>query len=338
MKDCNNIEESPKPERQRLVRLATAWIVLYRLSLFSLLMGLITSVTGCGDNAETARERIAALKLNFSEEDFVSAIRQGDKTAVSLFLKAGMDPNLKYKYDDVETPVLCFAIINNQHEVAHLLLKAGAGPNATDSAATCSSLEWAIMSSTSDMVALLLKYKADPNLKVEHGSPPLAAACSEDFHRASQMEPGMVLALLKAGADVNGTDGDGNSALINSCCYTNEANMGQISQIVASLLAAGANVNATNSEGQTALMMAAGRAHPSLVRQLLASGAESKLISKNGAIAVDFAMVEQEENRIGNTIVKLSHMDDTERGETLKHISYESNNLQEVVGLLRNAR
>jgi ankyrin repeat protein len=185
------------------------------------------------------------------------------------------------------------------------------------------------------MVALLLKYKADPNLKVWDGSPPLIAACTEELHRASQMEPGMVLALLKAGADVNGTDADGDTALISSCYYTNEVYRGKISQIVACLLSAGANVNATNFEGKTALMMAAAGAHPDLVRQLLARGAEPALLAKNGEIAVDFALIGQEANRLDEAIARLKTMDEAEREEALKRVNYESNNLQEVVGLLR---
>ena len=81
-----------------------------------LLAGMLVLIIGCGKSTEGARRELALLNIDYTATAFVNAVKEGDQTAVSLFLQAGMNANLTYDKDSI--PVLCFAIANNHPEIA----------------------------------------------------------------------------------------------------------------------------------------------------------------------------------------------------------------------------
>ena len=48
---------------------------------------------GCGKTPEQARKEIAGLNLKYDSAEFASCIEKGDKVAIQLFLKSGIDVN-----------------------------------------------------------------------------------------------------------------------------------------------------------------------------------------------------------------------------------------------------
>lgn len=44
------------------------------------------------ETSDNPRKELANLGINWSEESFVSALKQGDLPTIELFLKGGMDP------------------------------------------------------------------------------------------------------------------------------------------------------------------------------------------------------------------------------------------------------
>jgi len=122
-------------------------------------------------------------------------------------------------------------------------------------------LLWAANLNDTDLVTRLLKAGANPKVENKLGSTPLAEAA---FNANTEM----IKALLDAGADPNATGPDAQTPLM---LVARTANV----DAAKLLLAKGANPNAKESQrGQTALMWAAASNQGSMVRQLLAAGAQ----------------------------------------------------------------
>jgi hypothetical protein len=165
----------------------------HRILMGSILFGILLITSGCGDSPESARRKLASLSLNFTKEEFVQSVQQGDKTVVALFIKAGMNPNLTYD-NEQQIPVICFAEGNNHPEIVQMLLQNGANPDMA-SKEGITPMHLAISESSPDIVSLLLKWKADPNLK-DIGPPLLIQACSESRSIRHKVNPTVVKLLL----------------------------------------------------------------------------------------------------------------------------------------------
>jgi uncharacterized protein len=122
-------------------------------------------------------------------------------------------------------------------------------------------LLWAAHSNDAELVVRLLKAGAKPNARNQLGSTPLEEAAFNANTEAIQ-------ALLAAGADPNAAGADGQTPLMLVARTANVA-------AAKLLLEKGANPNAKETQrGQTALMWAAANSQGSMMRELLAHGAD----------------------------------------------------------------
>ena len=128
-------------------------------------------------------------------------------------------------------------------------------------------LLWATYKVDHELVQVLLKKGANPNVSNDFGSYPLTEAVKLGDVDLTRM-------LLRAHADPNSPNPDGQTALM----LASSLGSPKVAQL---LIAQGANVNAVeNFRGQTALMWAAAENHPDLVELLLAHGADVKRRAK----------------------------------------------------------
>lgn len=98
----------------------------YTRKLF-LMLACLSAFIGCGGGAEKARLALAQKNIPYTERDFIENARQGSADTVALFLKAGMDPDVKINEGQT---ALEAATLANQSAVVKLLLDEGADKNA----------------------------------------------------------------------------------------------------------------------------------------------------------------------------------------------------------------
>lgn len=166
-----------------------------------------------------------------------------------------------------------------------LLLQKGADPNAVTRDGL-SPLYLAANSGSTSLVRSLLKYGADPNVKVNNeGYTALHAAVATG-------ETEMVKILIEVGADVNVTDDTGDTPL-HGAARSENIQMADI------LIEGGASLNATNTRRITALHRAVLNESTEMAELLLSNGAHPNIHDEDGdttltvaTMAGDTAMVE----------------------------------------------
>jgi ankyrin repeat protein len=137
-------------------------------------------------------------------------------------------------------------------------------------------LHWAVHWDRPDIVALLLRAGAKPNVATDYGVTPLMLAAMNGNGRVAAE-------LIKAGADTNVALSTGETALM-------WASRSGSAEAVKQLLAHGAAPEAReNVRGQTAVMWAAARNHPDVIRLLADAGADVHARSARGFTALLFA-------------------------------------------------
>lgn len=153
------------------------------------------------------------------------AVRLGHGELVAFLLKQGMDVNVLTVVPEVEdspfngrTPLLQAARYNKNKKLIHFLLQQGANPNAQDKnpgytalhylAATPLQEEPEKEKALAEIAVLLLKHKANPNLKApqKQNQAPLHLAAMNNHAQLTEV-------LLKAGADVNQAADKGATAI-----------------------------------------------------------------------------------------------------------------------------
>jgi ankyrin repeat protein len=252
--------------------------------------------TGPVITPEEARLRLALMHLSYDAHSFANSARQGDALAVSLFLRAGMNPD--------ETPgsytPFELAVEEGHFEVAKSLIQGGANVDRA--------LPWVAQKGNRELFQLLLSKKPGPEAlaralcqAAEHGHLDLVqelVATGVDVN--ARGAGGVALAgaaysgridvvkyLLGRGAEVNAVDrntgGMGETPLL----YASRSNAENSFEIVALLLKTGASVNAQDQRGATALMNALD--HPDIVSLLLANGADVNVRTKSQATALMYA-------------------------------------------------
>lgn len=111
------------------------------------------------------RERLEALHVSFSPEGFIEQIRRGDADRVSLFLEAGMSPNVQ---DKSGRPALIWAAGNGQVAVIEQLLQRGADLCGAGGRAQ-SALLWAASNGRTEAAHALLKAGGGRVKKIKRG-------------------------------------------------------------------------------------------------------------------------------------------------------------------------
>lgn len=146
----------------------------------------------------------------------------------------------------------------------HLLLEAGANPNARD-ASGGAPLHVATRATPSDprRVRTLLAARADRDARDRYHRTPLHVATQRGNVRVT-------LELAHAGADLNGKDHRGRTPLMLALAHPHD----DARTLVTALARKGADINARDNEGRTALILAAQAGRGDLVDLLLAYGAD----------------------------------------------------------------
>ena len=141
-----------------------------------------------------------------------------------------------------------------------------------------SALHFAAMKGKEDKLNLLLLQSADPNAVDKNGMTPLHYAAGEGH-------TGIAAILIEAGANIGAKDRDGDTPI-------HIALQEQQHETLKYLISKGSDaINAPNIEGNTILHLVAGNEddYSELLKYLLHSGANPKLLNKNGESALDLA-------------------------------------------------
>ena len=193
-------------------------------------------------------------------------IQKGNADLVRALIKANVGINMKIS-------PLSHACMTNNHEIAKLLLDAGADPNIADRHGE-TPLHYASGHKYSKMVKLLLSHpKINVNLTDNMGDTALHKAACQGHLK-------LMTLLLDMGADPNIPANDGMTVLMTANKYGKK-------KVVALLLQCGrTNIDLQTAAGQTALMFAAKKGNAKCVKMLILRGANHSVADKAGVIAV----------------------------------------------------
>lgn len=214
----------------------------------------------CEQRPEAARKELGQLGLAYTPDAFITSVTSNDVVAVTLFLRAGMDPNTPSPQG---IPALLIATMN------------------------CDGRLRKDKTTPVDIATALIAHGADVNVTHEIQPPqlfpfgngtwrPLSLATRLGCH-------GLMQHLLQHGAAVDASDGFGRTALIDA------ASRG-LTKAVEILLDGGATIDAkTSGEQKTALMLAAFEGHTDITQILLNWHADVNARDSNGKTALIMA-------------------------------------------------
>jgi ankyrin repeat protein len=206
------------------------------------------------------------------------AVQLQDVEALKALLAKGADANT------IENgrPLLGWAAQNGNTQIVDLLLKAGANPNLADQGIGHTPLMRAIETQQPGAILLLLKAKADPNAKTPDGESCLTMA-------VESRKPKVVQALIVSGANVKEVMPSGDSPALTAA----QDGMPESFEIIKILGKAGAEMNASNA-AYTPLVYAIEQGNVELVKTLLESGANPNAKTQSGRTPLSAALGNKE--------------------------------------------
>ena len=159
---------------------------------------------------------------------------------------------------------LLYTSLYGHAEIVELLLKHGAKPNIQNNHGETALIKASYYGHIA-IVKLLLEYNADPHVKNKYGRTAVMWASKNDNFK-------IVKLLLEYDVDINVQDEDGNTALTGACeCESFE--------IVDLLLNNGAKLNLKNDRGETALMIASNQDDIHTINIIYYHTAKSKTVT-----------------------------------------------------------
>jgi ankyrin repeat protein len=210
-----------------------------------------------GHSPASARAELSALGVEFTSQEFLERVNQGDARAVKLFVAAGIDPNTKNAEGNI---ALMPAIAEHRTDIITALLAGKIDVNQTNDRGS-TALDWAAARGQLDTVRLLLEKGASPGT-IDEG---FVAAAETGYVDVMRL-------LLEKGARV---DEVGSKALLAAARSTSVgADVEHRNDAVKLLLSRGVNVNAKDNEGWTPLLLATDHNMPSVVQTLLDGNAD----------------------------------------------------------------
>jgi ankyrin repeat protein len=230
-------------------------LTMTRTIIFPLILVLTIFSTGCRKGSDAARLELAQMNIPFTEAAFIDTTRQGDTSALALFLDAGMSAETK-TYDG--QPALSVAALSNQAGALELLLMKGADPDARDNYGG-TALMTASWKGNSQIVNALLAEGSDLNARAANGMTALMFASWDDHAE-------VVEALLEKGADAGIRDEGGWTALMRAV-FKGNTNTAKV------LVERGADVSVESNDQKTALKVAEDRHLPEIIQLLKNAGA-----------------------------------------------------------------
>lgn len=207
---------------------------------------------------------------SYSVDVLYEKLRSGDKDVYEAINQKKINLN---KENLLGYTLLSYAAIDNEYELAKLLLKSGAKPDAGLNFPLYE-VCWASEKpkNQNDMIRLLISYGANVNKKQKNtNDTPLMATIKKQGGKYAKL-------LVQYGAKVNVSNSDGETPLILAVDYY--SNLIDVS-LVQYLISEGADVNAITKKGNTALSIAAYNGLPLILRILLENGADTRVTKKN---------------------------------------------------------
>lgn len=206
---------------------------------FFVLFCLFVLFVSCNSRERTApsvyksRDQLAVLGYEFTEEDFVKAIKDKRSDIVKLFIDAGMSPDTTFKAGNHQVPVIFYVIESGDDMSFQVLLHSKADLKA--SVGGVSVLTKAAQKGTPEMISLIIKSGTDINIKDFQWITPLMTAIDSGNNGAAWL-------FIQSGADLNAADVFGITPLMRAVGKGN-------TDIVRELIKRGANVNAETKNG-----------------------------------------------------------------------------------------
>jgi ankyrin repeat protein len=232
-------------------------------------LALALGLSACGSSPEGARRKLADQGIAFTPTEFVRRAETDAWPTVELFLRAGMDPNIKGDTEKLENvTALMTASRAGRLETVQGLRGKGADVNA-ETRQGDSALIYAASTGSVEVVRELLAAGADTNHANRKGETALIAAVPAPWPGADQNRAAdCVNQIIAAGARVDGRAADGRTALHAAI------GRGQVG-IVQLLLLRGANPNLRGGpQNVSPLRHAVAADQPQIVEALLRSGAD----------------------------------------------------------------
>uniref|UniRef100_A0A1X7VQA4 Death domain-containing protein n=1 Tax=Amphimedon queenslandica TaxID=400682 RepID=A0A1X7VQA4_AMPQE len=231
----------------------------------------------------------------------------GHEDAVGLLLKYNANTDITAASNGLNA--LGFVCYFGNAKIASLLLKAGAETDLKLNGYTA--LYLATFDSHHEIVELLLRFNADPNIPADDGATPLMIACS---HRQKKI----VKLLLQAGAyvDLQGKDSFNRQTALHIPAFDNNT------EILSLLLNANANVNIQNINGYSPMHFICLNGNEEMVRRFLVAGADVNLCSHKGESPLH-AAVYSSKTKIAETLLNAGADPDlaSENNDTSLHLA-----------------
>jgi ankyrin repeat protein len=180
--------------------------------LLATLAATLLLLVGCGMSEEEARQKLADLNEEYTVENFVSRAASGDRTAVNLFLRSGMNSKL--------SEALVKAAKGGHSETVDLLLEAGA--KVEKGVAPVAALAGAAAKGNEQNIKLLLKAGVSPSEEA-------LIAAAQNGRRA------VVELLSEEGAEIKEDSRSAKSALLEAVSNENAKTVALLREAGASL-------------------------------------------------------------------------------------------------------
>ncbi|MDP4645573.1 MAG: ankyrin repeat domain-containing protein, partial [Akkermansiaceae bacterium] len=237
-------------------------------------VSVLAMVASC-DSPETITLReLSKAGIEPSGRALVEAVSEGDVKNVKLLLKLKVHTGQRDENGD--TP-LRIAVLKDDAEMASMLVKAGADPNA-EGAETSSILGLVLEKDLGGLAAELISAGADPKGLMPDGSMIFPWA----IRNGKNAE---VLAMLSMGADPHLVDAGGNS-MLHVAVSTGQK------EIAAALIERGADPASTDPEGNGILALAVKNGWTGILAELAEAGADPNLPSPDGQTLLEQAISE----------------------------------------------
>lgn len=201
---------------------------------------------------EPIKKALQAEQIGYSKEGLFRSAELGNERALALFVKAGIDLELKNAGD--WTPLI-IAVSGGKLKAANMLISAGANVNAGDSQGL-TALHWAAFKGFPRLAELLVEKGADVDARSNLGLTPLSQAVTSAHTETVNI-------LLAKRANVNAADSDGLTPLHKAVADSNL-------EVVKLLVAAGADPQAKSVKGLTPAAIARQRNKPDIMAMLSA--------------------------------------------------------------------
>lgn len=225
-----------------------------RFFVILLCMFSLFSINGCADVKEKAKSELAKKNVAFDGVSFVQSVELGDVETVRLFLKAGMDPNVKGENE--RTPLHAAANFDYR-EIAEMLIAQGADVNATNKRGTTPIL-LASFSGYKEMMELLLSKGADVNKKADDGISPLLISMKRGDWEIVEL-------LIKKGADTKIKRKEDGATLLHIACSVPHCPLSMVKLLINSEV----DVNTKNKVGQSAITVAKNTGNKEIAEYLI---------------------------------------------------------------------